>query len=1516
MKKHLVSLAIISALSGCIDIDGNAPNVSNPDPTPPPTVPCPEGEECLPDIGVNPPAPEIGPPIVATYTAKLMFEGKQLLGDISCEGQTLNNHGEFSFTAHDGEASVQCNFGAIANLATLQFQFSDLLGKGSQTEQEYIRHFDLKQDGDLNEHSADAFALLGNISTCKAEPYKLCLDEIDSYDIASLYRSGDRDAIDAFLNPVVAEEGEQPSAHVDPNQKPVVTPGAGNNLSGGFVAADAEASYEYVPAAESKPMSTARLLDRHGQPLVGIEYFSQSANGITGSEGQFEYLWGENLIFGIDTFTLGEVKGNKFEYRLADLSDNELVQQNLEALVERYGIGTNEAASAKVRDVFAQYPNVINELVNLNLPNGAIIQDCFVAGVACTMPNGFTAQFEQGLTLLIDEALKLDSIEYHQAPRVLRAGAEDGAYVTQSLKRIFNDVENVHIFHDNVAFYGASGYARGMRNFNLTNEAFPVLMPRNDNNYWLPFGSEAAWTRGAGVDKKAYFVDATLLEGDASIEMVRPDLISKESATYNMPTMAAGLIGQGKVVFLGNVMYTAALACPDNYWAYGDLKVDVENQVCRYRTPDNADAELNDVRNDHGSMKTFFGNLITWLAPSYANGSNSIDVASNLSKSYPFGYPSGYDFFIDAAYNIGNVVSMSKGGFSELNVADTPVLLLQSFEIQMYGDGMTNKLLSNPDKPVLTEADVTALIQYVNEGGNIIVFDTLEASNPAPIARLADAAGVSIGGANVVRTLQTNCGESYYCPGSGPNLHAVNQHDIVVYERYAKVGGSDGIGLDAENGSVIWPSDVAMMENPLEIAKYTITTTDKDGNEVEQEKLAFEIVKSDEEKQAAIAKIQAAFPDVDVPVCQDAYPYEVNCIEVRPGHGIPSRGNYSRPDFQRMPMSNDVVDSMVKAANLGDNIDRLLNHELYFRTKGKTGARLSKVELTATYDNLSVWMWNDTQYEYVEDAESGDELGFKRAVEMLNCYTSNAHGGGSLCQPRTQALLRDPDGNPDTDDAMVNLIGELDPQFPLNWMEKPLTRIMLGRSFWDHDIVVDVDGYLQRPSATGANEEALVHTHGTTVTGTAGNMQSTGLWAPQLQQVTVSGGVKANITVALVDDITGRAQHELALKRPSRVQQSFRHDGGSTQITVPYGGLIYIQPLAQGTDDLVSFQFSNVLKASLWRDGQWLHPYNPEVPLAEIDTGHFIYTTPVNNVSGNAEVIKQFVVDMNAFAESASDFYGREQKTAQGDHRRFTYTDLPGNRHRFVNDAQISIGAAHSGYPVQSSSFNVNSTSIPTVPTNDWLLWHEVGHNLAAAPFTITGATEVTNNILALYMQEQRQDKPYMERIEATLPKIKPWLQRHHGHGWSQGDNGMRLAMFGQLKLWGEDHFKIADWYPDAADRPSVFGDDEGWNMIKLAHRKAREHGDAGNQCSATQTGLSQGDLLMTCLSYLTHTDLTDYFRAWNPSESKADLPPKEGETESQVSYSGGLTAAGLNATQALGFNKPNQSPFSYTSVQ
>ncbi|MXE16582.1 hypothetical protein FQ012_25795, partial [Escherichia coli] len=47
--------------------------------------------------------------------------------------------------------------------------------------------------------------------------------------------------------------------------------------------------------------------------------------------------------------------------------------------------------------------------------------------------------------------------------------------------------------------------------------------------------------------------------------------------------------------------------------------------------------------------------------------------------------------------------------------------------------------------------------------------------------------------------------------------------------------------------------------------------------------------------------------------------------------------------------------------------------------------------------------------------------------------------------------------------------GMMNPSYPLNYMEKPLTRLMLGRSWWDLNIKVDVEKYPGAVSEEGQN---------------------------------------------------------------------------------------------------------------------------------------------------------------------------------------------------------------------------------------------------------------------------------------------------------------------------------------------------------------------------------------------------------------------------------------------------------------
>ncbi|TOF86055.1 hypothetical protein CGJ12_23120, partial [Vibrio parahaemolyticus] len=72
---------------------------------------------------------------------------------------------------------------------------------------------------------SNSLKVLSKINVCPTEKDTICLDEINSYDVAQLYGSTDDDAVNEFLNPTVADNVEGPTSHVNTNITPEVSPG-------------------------------------------------------------------------------------------------------------------------------------------------------------------------------------------------------------------------------------------------------------------------------------------------------------------------------------------------------------------------------------------------------------------------------------------------------------------------------------------------------------------------------------------------------------------------------------------------------------------------------------------------------------------------------------------------------------------------------------------------------------------------------------------------------------------------------------------------------------------------------------------------------------------------------------------------------------------------------------------------------------------------------------------------------------------------------------------------------------------------------------------------------------------------------------------------------------------------------------------------------------------------------------------------------------------------------------------
>ncbi|EPZ9750000.1 DUF4092 domain-containing protein, partial [Escherichia coli] len=1505
-KKSLLA-AILSAtlLAGCdgggsgsssdtpsVDSgSGTLPEVK-PDPTPTPE-PTPEPRpdpEPTPDPTPDPePTPEPEPEPVPTKTGYLTLGGSQRVTGATCNGESSDG---FTFTPGN---TVSCVVGSTT-IATFNTQ-SEAARSLRAVDKVSFSLEDAQELANSENKKTNAISLVTSSDSCPADAEQLCLtfsSVVDRARFEKLYKQIDL-ATDNFSK-LVNEEVENnaatdkaPSTHTS-TVVPVTTEGTKPDLNASFVSANAEQFYQYQPTEII--LSEGQLVDSLGNGVAGVDYYTNSGRGVTDENGKFSFSWGETISFGIDTFELGSVRGNKSTIALTELGD-EVRGANIDQLIHRYsttGQNNTRVVPDDVRKVFAEYPNVINEIINLSLSNGATLDE---GDQNVVLPNEFIEQFKTGQAKEIDTAIcaKTDGCNEARWFSLTTRNVNDGQIqgVINKLWGVdtnYQSVSKFHVFHDSTNFYGSTGNARGQAVVNISNSAFPILMARNDKNYWLAFGEKRAWDK----NELAYITEAP--------SIVQPENVTRDTATFNLPFISLGQVGEGKLMVIGNPHYNSILRCPNGYSWGGGV---------------NSKGECT-LSGDSDDMKHFMQNVLRYLSNDIwqPNTKSIMTVGTNLENVYfkkagqVLGNSAPFAFHEDFT----GITVKQLTSYGDLNPEEIPLLILNGFEYvtQWSGDPYAVPLRADTSKPKLTQQDVTDLIAYLNKGGSVLIMENvmsnLKEESASSFVRLLDAAGLSMA---LNKSVVNNDPQGY--PDRVRQRRATG---IWVYERYpAADGAQPPYTIDPNTGEVTWKyqQDNKPDDKPkLEVASWQ---EEVEGKQVTRYAFIDEAEYTTEESlEAAKAKIFEKFPGLQE--CKDStYHYEINCLERRPGTDVPVTGGMYVPRYTQLNLDADTAKAMVQAADLGTNIQRLYQHELYFRTKGSKGERLNSVDLERLYQNMSVWLWNDTKYRYEEGKE--DELGFKTFTEFLNCYANDAYAGGTKCSADLKKSL--------VDNNMIygdgsSKAGMMNPSYPLNYMEKPLTRLMLGRSWWDLNIKVDVEKYPGSVSAKGESVTENISLYSNPTKWFAGNMQSTGLWAPAQQDVTIksSASVPVTVTVALADDLTGREKHEVALNRPPRVTKTYTLEAnGEVTFKVPYGGLIYIK--GDSKDDVsANFTFTGVVKAPFYKDGEWKNDLDSPAPLGELESASFVYTTPKKNLEASNFTggVAEFAKDLDTFASSMNDFYGRNDE--DGKHRMFTYKNLTGHKHRFTNDVQISIGDAHSGYPVMNSSFSTNSTTLPTTPLNDWLIWHEVGHNAAETPLNVPGATEVANNVLALYMQDRYLGK--MNRVADDITVAPEYLDESNGQAWARGGAGDRLLMYAQLKEWAEENFDIKQWYPDG-ELPKFYSDRKGmkgWNLFQLMHRKARGD-DVGNSTFGgknycAESNGNAADTLMLCASWVAQADLSEFFKKWNPGASAYQLP---GATE--MSFQGGVSSSAYSTLASLKLPKPEKGPETINKV-
>ncbi|HAW0185451.1 TPA: SslE/AcfD family lipoprotein zinc metalloprotease [Escherichia coli] len=921
----------------------------NPEPTPEPTPDPEPTPEPIPDPE---PTPEPEPEPVPTKTGYLTLGGSQRVTGATCNGESSDG-----FTFKPGE-DVTCVAGNTT-IATFNTQ-SEAARSLRAVEKVSFSLEDAQELAGSDDKKSNAVSLVTSSNSCPANTEQVCLtfsSVIESKRFDSLYKQIDL-APEEFKK-LVNEEVENnaatdkaPSTHTSP-VVPVTTPGTKPDLNASFVSANAEQFYQYQPTEII--LSEGRLVDSQGDGVVGVNYYTNSGRGVTGENGEFSFSWGETISFGIDTFELGSVRGNKSTIALTELGD-EVRGANIDQLIHRYskaGQNHTRVVPDEVRKVFAEYPNVINEIINLSLSNGATLGE---GEQVVNLPNEFIEQFKTGQAKEIDTAIcaKTDGCNEARWFSLTTRNVNDGQIqgVINKLWGVdtnYKSVSKFHVFHDSTNFYGSTGNARGQAVVNISNAAFPILMARNDKNYWLAFGEKRTWDK----NELAYITEAPSL--------VEPENVTRDTATFNLPFISLGQVGEGKLMVIGNPHYNSILRCPNGYSWNGGV---------------NKDGQCT-LNSDPDDMKNFMENVLRYLSDDKwkPDAKASMTVGTNLDTVYfkRHGQVTGNSTAFDFHPDFAGISVEHLSSYGDLDPQEMPLLILNGFEYvtQVGNDPYAIPLRADTSKPKLTQQDVTDLIAYLNKGGSVLIMENvmsnLKEESASGFVRLLDAAGLSMA---LNKSVVNNDPQGY------PNrVRQQRATGIWVYERYPAVDGALPYTIDSKTGEVKWKYQVE--NKPDDKPKLEVASWLEDVDGKQETRYAFideADHKTEDSLKAAKEKIFAAFPGLKE-CTNPAYHYEVNCLEYRPGTGVPVTGGMYVPQYTQLSLNADTAKAMVQAADLGTNIQRLYQHELYFRTNGRKGERLSSVDLERLYQNMSVWLWNDTSYRYEEgkndDAHSG-----------------------------------------------------------------------------------------------------------------------------------------------------------------------------------------------------------------------------------------------------------------------------------------------------------------------------------------------------------------------------------------------------------------------------------------------------------------------------------------------------------------------------------------------------------------
>ncbi|SFV60517.1 Accessory colonization factor AcfD precursor [hydrothermal vent metagenome] len=988
--------------------------------------------------------------------------------------------------------------------------------------------------------------------------------------------------------------------------------------------------------------------------------------------------------------------------------------------------------------------------------------------------------------------------------------------VDTQLEKIYNGVREFHIFKPMYTRWsGTDTYTTLVTGQN----GFPVFSPRSDKDpkytdYPIDYTTHTI-SRYRPVrppeSVKSYYTDNHIAFGDAN------------TSTYNAPIVSAGIIGKGRVLVMGSHLYGSILVNPRNY-------------------SDNFRNNNHEIV-DSIDMENFFHNVMAWLTEQnpnenlrYSKTGSSIPILSNKERTM-FWAIGGWSYETDSApFKLHDNFNITSGENPKLiptwkeakanGLLDPSIYPLVIMEDFRRVSSWTHYYKSTQRKTQLDEVDM--LVDYVRAGGGLLIMDSPSFAEEEGVRKTAS--NEIMKKAGITTYFANNKADVKLLPNK-TEVGGVHQFDMCLVDYIGHTDLQRRLGMD----------DYSNVPTTLEGLKSLL---DSEG------KISYleEVLKRRERKifkegNSTTELTQTNCGTVEVEL-SDGTKSPVQTTLVKGDGIVQDGGNYDK--YAKYPVDLNFVQAQ---GDVGGSMNTLLAHELNKK-------KLSEVDLNREYTNMSALLLNDAVF-------TGDK--FKSLNDLLNEYKA----GGRF----------------------VNANGEFYPGFSfskketLDFRRKPVTRIMVERAFYDKTLKYDPSEFPGQTVSTGGAESAKIYLKRNTSYQKwyAGNMQSTGLYAPAHQDVTITlpdglDATKMQLQIGVGDNVGGIFRHEINLKRPPRYVKKYKFTSGNT-LTVqhPYGGLIFLKSFDNSVaeDAEATISFTGVQKGIRFilgetTEAEWENMKSNPAPKAELESKHHIITVPrANMASLSFAEVTQIAKNYDQEAINAYDFYGYDRNCT------LPYTEHTppscsndkklAHKNREVFDPHISVGAGHSGYPVMVMNWKPSKTTFPQDPTNSFLLWHEMGHNMVESWLTIPGSTEVANNVMAGHQQKRfNRTQKSIANVATVLAKEQPW---------ADGGNAGRLMMFNQLPRWIDANYltefkaKNSKYYEDngsvKAEYPFLDGD--GLDVYKILHREARDRATENDKYDVCmkQSGKTKTDMLAICTSAILEVDTKSWLSAW-----------------------------------------------------